>query len=104
MTKWARIEDGKVMETTDLDPTGRFHPSLVWVSCDDSVDQHYTYNGSTFAPPPPPPPTTAQDLAPGRTLEGLSADEIASFEALAQMINSNLEAVRQATQGVTDNV
>lgn len=98
MTKWARIENNKVMETTDLDPNGRFHPSLVWVECPDDVTFAYSYDGSAFSAPPPPAPTTAQDLAPGRTLDGLTADEIASFEALAQLINTNPDALRQATE------
>ena len=98
MAKWARIENGRVMETTDLDPEGRFHPSLVWVACADEIDQHYTYDGTTFTAPPPPPPTTAQDLAPGRSLEGLTAEEIAAFEALAHTINTNADALRSAME------
>lgn len=31
---WARIENGAVAEVTDIDPAGRFHPSLVWVQFD----------------------------------------------------------------------
>lgn len=69
------------------------------MSCDEAIDQHFTYDGTTFVAPPPPPLTTAQDLAPGRTLEGLTAEEIAAFEALADQINTNLDAVREATEG-----
>ncbi len=29
---WARIENGTVAELTDVDPDGRFHPSLAWIS------------------------------------------------------------------------
>lgn len=97
MTKWARIENDRVMETTDIDPSGRFHPSLVWVQCDDNIDQHYTYVDGVFTEPPPLPKTTAADLAPGRTLEGLSAAEIAEFEALADVLNNNHDALIQAT-------
>lgn len=32
---WARVEDGIVVELTDIDPAGRFHESLVWVPCSD---------------------------------------------------------------------
>lgn len=28
---WARIEGDRVAEITDIDPVGRFHPSLIWV-------------------------------------------------------------------------
>lgn len=35
--KWARLDGEKVLETTETDPTGRFHPSIVWVQVDDDV-------------------------------------------------------------------
>lgn len=31
---WARLENGRVAEITELDPLGRFHPELVFVPCD----------------------------------------------------------------------
>lgn len=34
MTKWARIESGRVAESTDIDPEGRFHPSIEWIAFD----------------------------------------------------------------------
>lgn len=98
MSKWARLVDGRVVETTDIDPTGRFHESIVWTACGDEVEQNYTFNGTVFAPPAPPPLTTAVDLAPGRTLEGLTPEEVASFEELANIINTNAEALRTATE------
>lgn len=98
MSKWARIENNRVMEITDIDPEGRFHPSLIWVPCDDEVDQHFTFDGTGFVPPPPPPPTTAEDLAPGRTLEGLTASEIADLEALAGLLNSDPQAIANAAE------
>lgn len=50
MQIWARIENGVVMELTDIDPEGRFHPSLVWVECPDEVVPGYLYDGE-FSPP-----------------------------------------------------
>lgn len=98
MAKWARIDNSKVAETTDLDPTGRFHPSLVWVECGSNVEPGYDFANGVFTAPPPPPPTTAQDLAPGRNLDGLSVDEVAALESLAELINTNPDALRQATE------
>lgn len=49
--KWARIENSTVMEITDIDPVGRFHPSLIWVECPEEVGQHWTYDGNTFSAP-----------------------------------------------------
>jgi len=51
MTKWARIEDGVVMETTSINPANRFHPSLVWVACAEEVEQGWIYSSGEFSPP-----------------------------------------------------
>ncbi|WAX22806.1 hypothetical protein MAJJADAN_00044 [Pseudomonas phage Amjad_SA] len=45
---WARIENGTVMELTDVDPSGRFHPSLTWVECDESVTPRMLYVDGQF--------------------------------------------------------
>lgn len=41
--KWALIVEGRVHETTDLDPEGRFHPSLEWRECPGHIDGQYRY-------------------------------------------------------------
>lgn len=99
MAKWARVQDGKVAEVTDIDPEGRFHPSLIWVECPEEVDQFWSFDGKKFTAPPPPPPITAESLAPGFTLEGLTDEEIAAFEALAAQLNSDPSALLEATTG-----
>lgn len=48
---WARIENGIVAEITDIDPEGRFHPSLVWVPCGAEVQPGWAYDGGEFSPP-----------------------------------------------------
>jgi hypothetical protein len=50
---WALIINGVVVELTDTDPKGRFHPSLDWVECESSVVEGSTYDGSTFSAPKP---------------------------------------------------
>lgn len=50
--QWALIVDGKVREITDIDPDGRFHPSLEWVTCGDSVHVGHLYSEGEFLPPP----------------------------------------------------
>lgn len=63
MTMWARIENGAVAEITDLDPAGRFHPSLIWASCGAEVRPGWAFDGQRFAAPvvvPDPPPTREQ--------------------------------------------
>lgn len=49
---WARIENNIVMELTDIDPAGRFHPSLIWVECPVDIQQGYIYSNNEFTPPP----------------------------------------------------
>jgi len=61
MATWARIEDSKVVELTTEDPTGRFAPDLVWVSCPDGTGERDTYDAETqtftaFVLPEPPTP------------------------------------------------
>lgn len=48
---WARIEGEKVVELASEDPSGRFHPSLEWVECDDNVKIGYIFDGGKFAEP-----------------------------------------------------
>ncbi len=51
MKLWARIEDNQVREITDIDPEGRFHPSLIWVECPEGTKEGYSYDGENFYPP-----------------------------------------------------
>lgn len=48
---WARIANGTVVEITEQDPKGRFHPSIEWVACDGQVAPGWTYDGGAFSPP-----------------------------------------------------
>lgn len=56
MTRYARIEDGAVMELldTDADIATLFPPDLVWVKADDQVQQRWAYDDGAFAEPPAP--------------------------------------------------
>ncbi len=45
---WALIEDNLVQEITSIDPSGRFHPDLTWIECDENVLPGYQYDGSDF--------------------------------------------------------
>lgn len=51
MNMWALIQNGTVSEVTDIDPAGRFHPSLVWVEFGADVKLGWTYDGGEFSPP-----------------------------------------------------
>ena len=51
---WALIIDGHVAEITDIDPEGRFHPSLVWVPAGPNVNVGNEYIDGEFTEPPEP--------------------------------------------------
>lgn len=51
---WARIESGKVVELTEIDPDGCFHPSMQWVSCSDKVVTGMDYSDGKFVKVQPP--------------------------------------------------
>jgi hypothetical protein len=57
---WARIENGTVVETTDIDPIERFHPDLFWQACPTGTRPGWTLEEDEFLPPPTIP---ASDLA-----------------------------------------
>jgi hypothetical protein len=50
---WTRLDNNVAVELTNIDPEGRFVPSLVWVSCPEDLTPGSTLNpdGSwTYAP------------------------------------------------------
>ena len=64
MTKWARVQlptgNGIVQETTTSNPTGKFHPSIVWIEVTAgnspggniaAVDTRYNYESNQFTAP-----------------------------------------------------
>ncbi|PMY60181.1 MULTISPECIES: tail fiber assembly protein [Pseudomonas] len=48
---WALIIDEVVVEVTDIDPAGRFHPDLIWTSCPKTVLPGWTYDGDGYKAP-----------------------------------------------------
>lgn len=45
---WARVEHNKVVELTDTDPSGRYHPSLIWYECPDDAKQGWIFDGEVI--------------------------------------------------------
>ena len=58
MDMWARIDNGTVAEITDLNPAGRFHPSLLWqpVGQAGGCGPGWLWDGTTFTAPAVPTP------------------------------------------------
>ncbi len=50
---WARINNGTVAETTDIDPVGRYAEDLVWHQTNETVDVGWLFDGNTFTAPTP---------------------------------------------------
>ncbi|MGO0694427.1 hypothetical protein ACTORG_13155 [Pseudomonas guariconensis] len=46
---WALIVDGVVVETTDIDPVGRFHSDLTWLPCGEAVQPGWLCQGDEFS-------------------------------------------------------
>jgi hypothetical protein len=64
MKTFARIENGIVVELLelgdDLNIKEMFHPEMVWVECDATVKQGWTWGEGKFSAPANPQPTQAQ--------------------------------------------
>lgn len=51
---WARIENGKVAEVIDFNPSNKFHKSLIWKECSPEVQEGWIDSGQSFKKPPGP--------------------------------------------------
>ncbi|GEM_PF-1413244 len=49
---WALINSNIVTELTEINPTGRFHPSMIWVPCTEGVQVGWQYSDGVFSPQP----------------------------------------------------
>ncbi|WLH11671.1 phage tail assembly chaperone [Pseudomonas hefeiensis] len=45
---WALVQEGVVLETTDVDPEGRYHPDLKWRSCAVQVQTGWLFENEVF--------------------------------------------------------
>ena len=86
---WALIVDGAVREVTEIDPAGRFHPSLTWVGCDAEVAPGDRYDGGAFESPPTDDPAEAE--------RAWRDGEIAAHEWLVSRHRAEVELQRDTT-------
>lgn len=94
---WARLELGKIVELTDIDPAGRFHPDLVWVPCADDAKIGATI--STAAE------ITAKMAANARLAIQSQIDALEQAQLLPRVTREGLLAAAvalAATQGVDE--
>lgn len=52
---WARLDGKRVAEITDIDPAGRFHPSIEWVSVPENTKPGMIKKGNNYEWPEPEP-------------------------------------------------
>lgn len=48
---WALVQDGVVIETTNVDPDGRYHPHLAWLPCGVDVKPNWSHSDEGFLEP-----------------------------------------------------
>jgi hypothetical protein len=101
--KWARLDNDRVIEITDVDPAGRFHPSLIWESVPLDVTPNSTRDGDRWNVLN----WDVDDQARAQTLqtniEGLqndasAADRIADYERELIEVQARIEQAAQETQ------
>ncbi|SDC64515.1 Phage tail assembly chaperone protein [Pseudomonas guariconensis] len=86
---WALIVDGAVREVTEIDPAGRFHPTLTWVGCGAEVAPGDRYDDGAFWPP------LAAD--PAEAERSWRDGEIAAHEWLVSRHRAEVELQRDTT-------
>lgn len=90
---WARIVGGIVREVIDFDPTGHYHPALVWVPCPDETTPGDIYDGQAFAKyVPSPAEVAAAARAAQDAAEAQAAREYPKLIALKSMSPAELDA------------
>ena len=64
MPNWIRLDNNQVLETTDTDPKGRFHPDLKWIKAATSVEAGMVKQPDGSYAFPEPAPENAHPTAP----------------------------------------
>lgn len=90
MSMWARIENATVAEVTNIDPQGRFHPSLIWMACPDDTRSGMQYMDGMFTVKRGAPVDHAAQIATARyqhetagiTVNGVNIDTHRDSQAL----------------------
>ena len=85
MPNWIRLDNDRVVETTDTDPKGRFHPDLKWTKAAVSVQAGMVKqaDGSFAFPEPAPENAIADTLTPATPLTKLAFMNRFTMEELA---------------------
>ena len=97
---WALILSNKVSEITEIDPNGRFHESLSWLSCGDEVGCGWDYNDGVFSESEPYQPTVTEQIAAleasitPRNLRGAALGDQFAIDKI-QAVEDEINALRE---------
>ena len=85
MPNWIRLDNDRVVETTDTDPKGRFHPDLKWIKAATSVEVGMVKqaDGSFAFPEPAPENVISATLTSATPLTKLAFMNRFTMEELA---------------------
>lgn len=85
MPNWIRLDNNQVVETTDTDPKGRFHPDLKWIKAATSVEVGMVKqaDGSYAFPEPAPENANPTAQTPATPLTKLAFMNRFTLEELA---------------------
>ena len=85
MPNWIRLDNDRVVETTDTDPKGRFHPDLKWTKASASVQAGMVKqaDGSFAFPEPAPENVISATLTSATPLTKLAFMNRFTMEELA---------------------
>ena len=92
---WARIDNGTVAEITDLNPEGRFHPSIKWVSVPADTKAGMVKDGSEYRwpdpePEPVPDSVTRRQAKQALLLFGLLANVQPAIDAIEDEVERGM--------------
>jgi|SRR5690554_5420881 len=75
---WARIVNSAVAEITDIDPAGRFHPSIRWEVVPSGTESGMVRSGNGFDWPEPEPEPIPQRVTRRQAKQQLAVDGLLS--------------------------
>ena len=88
---WAIIEENRVLEVTNTNPNGRFHPSVSWVSVPDGTQPGMVKVGSSYEWPSP---ETQQIKVITRRKGRLALLQVGKLD----LVESDINAIEDATE------
>jgi hypothetical protein len=95
---WALVFKKHVVETTNIDPAGRFHPDIQWIACKAHVQPGWGYDGTKFTPPEEAvPERLPQACTPAQGLVALFALKQITEEDVLAAISQIADPVAQYT-------